>query len=400
MVDVVVIGAGLAGLRAAGVLTKAGLDVRVLEASDGLGGRVSSQRLDGFLLDRGFQVLNPAYTELGKAVDVAALRLQSFGRGVALARREGHLILADPVRHPRHAPALVGTIGVAEVAALAALVRSEPPASATLAEWFDAARVPSSLRADVLEPFLAGVIADDAGVTSARFVRSLLGWFAVGTPGLPVQGMAALPVALASGLAAPVEVATRVVAVHGGERVTVDHDHGTLTARAAVVAVDPPAASELTGRGNPAMRGLATWWFAAEAAPVAHPFLVVDPARRGPLAHAAVVSNAAPSYAPAGQHLVEASAVVSGDLPPESAVRDHVGHLLGADAKPWRLLAVDDLPHSLPALGAGWTPTPPSVVDGVVLAGDHQQGASVQGALRSGRLAAEAVIAALTGRAG
>ena len=87
--DVVVIGAGLAGLACAGALTGSGLDVLVLEAGDAVGGRVRTDRVDGFLLDRGFQLLNPAYPAVRRLVDLPALGLQPFAAGVAVRRADG-----------------------------------------------------------------------------------------------------------------------------------------------------------------------------------------------------------------------------------------------------------------------------------------------------------------------
>src|SRR5690349_10247515 len=98
--DVLVVGAGLAGLRCAGELARAGREVRVYEASDDVGGRVRTDVIDGFRCDRGFQVLNPAYPELQRAVDVSALRLQSFGAGVAVRRTHGSTVWAHPLREP------------------------------------------------------------------------------------------------------------------------------------------------------------------------------------------------------------------------------------------------------------------------------------------------------------
>ncbi|MEE2815806.1 MAG: FAD-dependent oxidoreductase, partial [Actinomycetota bacterium] len=86
--DVIVIGAGLAGLRAATVLAEAGLDTVVLEASDDVGGRQRTDVVDGFRLDRGFQVLNPAYRSVRRWADVPALRLQPFPVGVHVRRAE------------------------------------------------------------------------------------------------------------------------------------------------------------------------------------------------------------------------------------------------------------------------------------------------------------------------
>ena len=107
-VEVLVIGAGLAGLRCAGVLAAmhgatlhagaAGREVRVWETSDDVGGRVCTDVVDGFLCDRGFQVLNPAYPELGRAVDIAALRLQPFRAGVAVRREHDAALFVHPLR--------------------------------------------------------------------------------------------------------------------------------------------------------------------------------------------------------------------------------------------------------------------------------------------------------------
>ncbi|PRC48410.1 amine oxidase, partial [Mycobacterium sp. ITM-2017-0098] len=99
--DVLVIGAGLAGLRCASVLATTGHTVTVWEAGDRVGGRVRTDTVDGFRCDRGFQILNPAYPELRRAVDVSALRLQAFDPGVAIRRIDGATAWVHPLRAPR-----------------------------------------------------------------------------------------------------------------------------------------------------------------------------------------------------------------------------------------------------------------------------------------------------------
>src|SRR5690242_19588660 len=117
--EVVVVGAGLAGLRCAAILADAGHEVRVWEAADEVGGRIRTDVVDGFRCDRGFQVLNPAYPELDSCVDVAALRLQPFGAGVGVRREQGAVVLAHPLRAPSRVPGMLARRGVRPRDALA-----------------------------------------------------------------------------------------------------------------------------------------------------------------------------------------------------------------------------------------------------------------------------------------
>jgi predicted NAD/FAD-binding protein len=408
--DVVIVGAGLAGLTCARELHRRGYDVRVLEAADRVGGRVTSERVDGFTLDRGFQVINPAYPALQDLVDVDALRLQPFLPGVAVRRDDGLSVLADPRRAPRRIPATLRS-GYLRPVELAALARWAAPAlgpvrrlverdDATLADSLTAAGVDGRIRREVLEPFLAGVLGDHAGETSAAFVRLVLRSDVLGTPGLPVGGAIALPEQLAAGLP-HVTTGVRVdevAAVPGGHVVRAA---GTeVRARAVVVAADPVTAATLTGLPTPVMRGLSTTWWSADV--LVHPTsaVVVDGRRRGPVVNAAVVSRAAPSYAPARVHLVEATCVLPPDAaaPDPEAVRRQAGEILGADPRGWTELGRHDVRHALPAL------RPPlrdrfrqevDLGDGRYVCGDHRDTPSQQGALVSGRRTARAVAARL-----
>ena len=97
MIDVLVIGAGLAGLQCARVLSRAGRSVDVVEANEEIGGRVRTEIVDGFRCDRGFQLLNPAYPDARSQLDLSALDLQAFGRGIAVRRATGWVELGlDP----------------------------------------------------------------------------------------------------------------------------------------------------------------------------------------------------------------------------------------------------------------------------------------------------------------
>ena len=402
--DVLVVGAGLAGLACARTLERAGLSVIVLEAADEVGGRMRTDHVDGFLCDHGFQVVNPAYPALRRLVDLDALELRSFDAGVAVRTQRGLSVLADPRREPRLVPATLRS-GYLDVGELAALARWAAPAlrpshltrgpDTTLAASFDEVGVSGRLRREVLEPFLAGVLADSSGQTSAAFVRLLVRCFLLGTPGVPAAGVQALPGQLAAGLQEPVRCGVRVQAAYRGGRV--DTSHGPLQASAVVVATDAVDALALVGVGSQVMRGLRTWWFAAAETPSPERLILVD-ARRGPVVNTSVMSGAAPTYAPAGRALVQATTQLPSDLD-EAGVRRELDRLWGTSTATWELVVRHDIERSLPVQSAPLRARRPVALgDGLFVAGDHRDTASQQGALVSGRRAARAVLRELDRR--
>jgi phytoene dehydrogenase-like protein len=419
--EVVVVGAGLAGLACAEVLAHAGRSVVVLEAADTVGGRQRTDEVDGFLLDRGFQVLNPAYPAVRRRVDVDSLHLQRFGAGLLVRRERGLVELVHPLRSPGGIPATLRS-GLLTPRAVLALARWAGPAvlaphrvishpDRTVRAGLDRAGLTGPLRTEVLEPFLAGVLAEDRGETSDAFVRLLVRMFALGVPGVPARGIRALPEQLA-GCAAALGVVLRL----GDPVVSVSGDAGAVTValagggrvrgRAVVVAVGPDAVAGLLPLPAPATKGLRTWWFAAPAAPTDSTMLVVDGRRRGVVVNAAVMSNAAPSYAPAGRHLVQVTCLLAAGTTgtaevaaeAEADVRRQAGEMFGVSTSAWELIRRDDIPHALPAQPAPLrTVSEARVSPGVYAAGDHRDTASIQGALVSGHRVAQAVLADLAG---
>ncbi len=415
--DVIVVGAGLAGLRCARRLGELGHEVTVLEASDAVGGRVRTDVVDGFRCDRGFQVLNPAYPAVRSWVDVDALGLQHFGAGLLVRNESGLRVVADPVREPGLAlrTATSGYLNPLEIAALGrwigralvdprGMIRQR---DTTLSRSLDEAGLTGRLRREVLDPFIAGVIADSRGTTSANFTKLLVRMFALGRPGLPEHGMSALPEQLARPLH-DVRLDTPVEGIgsrsHGA--VEVHTVGGVQRARAVVVATDPRMAARLTSIPEPATKGLVTWWFEAPTAPSRLPLLAVDGRRSGddvtpgPVWNVGVISAAAPSYAPPGRHLVEATCLLDrpdGDANEDEVLR-HVAQIYGCDTSSWRTVTRHRLPDALPAQPPPLRPRSPiSLGDGVFVCGDHRDTASIQGALVSGNRTAHSVHAALGG---
>jgi hypothetical protein len=206
--------------------------------------------------------------------------------------------------------------------------------------------------------------------------------------------MAALPAAIARPLAAQrIILGTRVDSVAPGVVRTVG---GELRCRAVVVAADPVTASALLPNlPRPPMRSLTTWYFSASAPPITEPILLVDGDRREIIANTAVMSNAAPEYAPAGRSLIAASVV--GPSPAEAVIRTELGRLYGGSTADWDTLGTVVLPEALPAAPPpqGRLRKPVDLGDGLFVAGDHRDSPSIQGALAGGWRTAGAVQRAL-----
>ncbi len=403
---VVVVGAGLAGLGCAQRLSRAGVEVVVLEASGGVGGRVRTDVIDGFRCDRGFQLLNPSYPVLKHVLDLAELDLKAFGAGVVVAHGDRRSVLADPRREPLTvaqtltAPlgSLLDKIRFARWAAASLLpvghLTRRP--DRTLAESLDRAGIRGQLRTGVVELFLAGVLAEDEGSTSANFTALLLRSFILGSPSIPSLGMGRFPEVIAAGLpAGTVRLHTAVQAVEANAVLTTDGDR--ITARAVVVATDPDSAGRLTQRHTPAMKALTTFWHTAPEAPSTVAMLHLDGDRRGPVVNTAVMTAVAPTYAPAGRPLIATTVLgTDGSSVAERTVREQAAQIYGVPADRWELVTTHVIAAALPRLPPPLDPRLDARTSaGVFVAGDHRDTASIQGALVSGRRAATAVLSAM-----
>jgi phytoene dehydrogenase-like protein len=407
---VVVVGAGLAGLVAARTLTDAGVDVQLFESGTTAGGRVRTDRVDGYLLDRGFQLYNPAYPEGRRQLDHDRLRLRPLTRGVVVVRGHRDVLLADPRAEPGWAPSalrsgLVGPRGLFHLARYAARVARarptelthQPDASAEQA-LREANLSPAFVEA-VLHPFLTGVFLEPDLATSRRFLDLVVRSFLRGTPSVPGLGMQEIPRQLEASLPDGVLHYDREVTSVQPTLVTT-RGAPDAKARAVVVATDPVTARHLIpSLEAPRMNAVTTWYHSTDDLAVgrSRPVLHIDGGGRGPVINTVVISHAAPAYAPAGRALVASSTL--GTRTDGDAQRELLGHLARLYQRStahWEHVGVYPIPHALPAM------PPPhgfrkavALGNGLYVAGDHRDSSSIQGAMVSGRRAARAVLADL-----
>lgn len=381
--EVIVIGAGLAGLSTAIHLQEAGVDVAIIEASDRPGGRVTSDLIDGFICDRGFQLINSKYPALQELNVMGEIDFIPAPRTIEVSLGSARHRLGDPRVAPWTAfNRATGTIP--EKVRLLGLLALRPKQGQSIGELL---RPSGDLYDRVLRPFLQGVFLTDPEAVDAGYGLSIIRSFVTGTPGIPRKGVAELSCALA----ARVKRISYNVQVESLEDFRVQTTAGEFYGQKIVVATDATTASQLLGLENIAkMAGCVTWYHSVTVNPSGSGHLVVDGQKRGPAFNSVVISDISPDYAPPGQSLVSSTTAQGAT---ESDLRRHLAMMWGVSTHDWQLVAKYEIPSALPiqSIGRALSQTM-KISDSLFVVGDHRTVPSQQGALFSGRFVADLIL--------
>jgi phytoene dehydrogenase-like protein len=412
MTDSVVVGGGLTGLVCARQLAREGAEVTLFERESEVGGRVRSVRENGYTFDRGFQVLFTAYPAAKRELDYDALDLRYFSPGACLARPGERSVLSDPLRDP------------------GSLVESAFNTEVSLGDKFRTLRLrrrlskvdpeelfsggDQTIRAALLErgfsedfienfaaPFYGGITLDRTLSGSAATFAYTFAMLSRGRIAVPAAGMGVISEQLADSAraaGATIETDHEVSAIEGS---TVSVGGESVSADAVVVATDPKRARELTGvESIPTdSRGCVTQWYSLSNDLDTGKRLLLNVGEDSPN-HVVSHSEVAPEYAPAGETLLSAT-FLGGPDESQEELAERTREALSAwyperSFDPLSLLHTNRLPFSQFAQPPGFFTDLPGVRDPgdrVYLAGEYTEWSSIQGALESGRTAAESVVA-------
>ena len=412
---VIVVGAGLSGLTCAKVLVERGNEVAVFEASDGVGGRVRTDALDGFLLDRGFQVYFTAYPVSKRHLDHGALDLKPFDPGAIIQRGRRTDVLSDPLRDPKslvpslfsEAATFPDKVRTLKFAAGSVLERSE--SASRLDEERDVSAL-SYLRDEgfsegfidnFFRPFYGGIFLDRSLSTSARVLRFTFKMLATGKTAVPARGIGEIPKQLAARLPLDTMRTSSPVSslIWDESRVAgVEAAGGEHEADAVVVATDAPTAGRLTGVAAPEESVGQVCVYYATSGLGSGKKVLLNPEGGRFVNNAVEISNVAPAYARRGQRLLSVVALKGFDLPDEQIYRRGAEDISwwcpSADLEP---LAIYRIPYAQffqrpgihERLPENHTKTP-----GLFLAGEYTEDSSINGSMLSGEKAAEEVMRA------
>lgn len=371
---VAVIGAGLAGLSAALTLQEAGREVVIYDGSDRVGGRVATDYIDGFTLDRGFQLINAKYPELFQLGVVDELDFILAPRTIDVCVGEKRIALGDPRSNPFTSLNLATGTLIQKLGLVAYLLRTADAARSVEEELSHL----GNLYSRVLKPFLSGVFLTSPASVNAVIGKGLITSFISGKPGLPRKGVGALPAALAARI----------------QKIELNHRIDSLSQfdnQQVIVATDLTTAAQLLDIANvPKLAGSTTWYYEVPQELTGSARLLIDGEHRGPVVNSIVLSNLISTYAPDGKSLLASTTL---DFASESEVRRHLALMWGAHTGGWPLIAKYDIPKSLPIFAIGNQSAASSQFSkNIYVAGDYRTAPSQNGALLSGRLAAQELL--------
>jgi phytoene dehydrogenase-like protein len=411
---VVIVGAGLAGLACARNLAQQGIEVLVLDAADRPGGRLKTDTIDGYRLDRGFQVYFTAYPTASKTLNLRELNLRKFEPGARIwdgkTVREFHrdhlieMALSDMMTFGDKMRMLAWNRHVASVDYDNIWHEDD---TTTLNHLRELGISDRCLRL-FIRPFLSGIFLDkDLGI-SKRMTTFVWKMMMEGEITLPAEGIEAIPQQLVAGRSEEtfrMNASVREVLVENGRATGVRLQDGEeIDAEAVVVATDPPTAQRLAGVSTPSGSKESTCvYFEAEDFPDSGAFLHLNATGRGLVNEVVPMTNIAPELSKTGKQLISATLLDTPNVDDAYLAKTVRYELQGwfkeANVAKWRPLAVYRVPYAqmpMPPYFNDRTPGNQTETEHLFVAGEFTENSSIDGAVKSGLKCADAVVRTLT----
>jgi phytoene dehydrogenase-like protein len=407
--DVIIVGAGLAGLSAAVYLHRQGRQVLLLEASDRAGGRVKTDAEGGFLFDRGFQVLLTAYPETQALLNYKALNLKKMLPGATVLYDGGQFEIADPFRRPSAAFATlfapVGTLKdkintlwlknrLQKLSIEEIFEQTEQTTQNQLIEYGFSPKMIQRFYA----PFLSGIFLENELKTSRRMFDFVMKMFSDGDVAIPELGMEEIPKQLVSMLPAnSILCKNKVTKIDGNKVTTVD---GTVYEANQILLAT--TANNLTQQFVPKQKmtsqQVTNIYFEANDAPTKKAVVSLNASlSKKWVNNLTVMTNVSKAYAPKGKILISVSYNGVPDIDDVVLAENMKQELMqwyGEKVNNWKMLRGYRIEYALPTQESVRNTVAASEIkisDTLFVCGDNLLNGSINAAMKTGRLAAEAM---------
>lgn len=406
--DVLIIGAGIAGLTAAKVLKTAGKKIKIIEASDGVGGRVRTDKVDGFLLDRGFQVLLTAYPEAKHFLNYDALDLKKFKPGAIVLNEKGVTEIGDPLRDPsslfKTLASPVGSI-VDKMKMLLLKIKLGNDSidkvflkeEITTIEYLQERGFSERMIAQFFKPFMTGIFLEGSLKTSSRMFEFVFKMFSQADTTIPANGMGMIPAQLAQNLLSEELVLNESVTQIDGNRILTNtgkmYEANNILIATAANNLPAPFTKSIVEK-----KSVTSMYFSADKAPFTKPLIALNASVNKLANNIAVVNQISKTYAPEGKHLIAVSLIDYQNNFSETALISNVLNELKfwyADAANWKHIRTYEIPYALPkdeTVSYTLNAAQVRLTDDCFICGDHLLNGSINAAMKTGRVAAEAII--------
>ncbi len=403
--EVVIIGAGVAGLTCAKYLLDGGIEPLVLEASDSVGGRVRTDSVDGFLLDRGFQILLTAYPEAQRLLNYNTLDLHAFRSGALIRYQNDFKTVSDPFKEPAQLfQTLFSPIGSLfdklKVLQLSNQVKTVPTdeffmeSSSDTLSYLQQYGWSKDMIDTFFKPFFGGVFLENELKTSSQFFRFVFKQFYTGDAVLPAAGIQAIPQQIADGLPKnAIKLNTEVLRID--KNIVYLADGQTITTKKIIVATDARRADLLLNRSVSRQYNVTTCtYFAAPHSPLSTKMLALNPNRLSAVHNVCVPSDIAPGYAPSGRSLVSVSSQGLSFVDEQKLTARIVRELtewFGEEVNQWQHLKTYHIPEALVKYEANSPQSQLQIAENLYQCGDQTAYPSLNAAMATGRMVAEMI---------
>ena len=406
--DVLIIGAGIAGLTAAKVLKAEGKKIKIIEASDGVGGRVRTDKIDGYLLDRGFQVLLTAYPEAKKFLDYNALDLKKFKPGALVLNENGTTQIGDPLRDPsslfKTLSSPVGSIfdkfkmlllkiKLARISVDKIFTKEE----ITTLKYLQKYGFSEKMIAQFFKPFMTGIFLENQLNTSSRMFEFVFKMFSEAETTIPAKGMGMITSQLANNLTTDELVLNeKVLQIDGNKIVTANGK--CLEAKNILIATNADNLPSPFTKFTDEKKSVICMYFTTDKAPFTAPLIALNASVNKLVNNIAVVNQISKDYAPEGKFLIAVSIIDNFEINTEAVLAKKVKDELKywyADAINWKHLKTYNIPYALPkdaTVSYSLAPAQIRLTDNCFVCGDYLLNGSINAAMKTGRVAAEAII--------